>query len=336
VVENGWVGPQFRLAAANDNMDQVKVQGWLQYEVAEELFNLAGMNLAEMSEEAAKGSVEPTPMGLMASVNIRNTIVRAESYNVGAILPGSARADELFIYMAHWDHLGTAPHQEGQEGDFIYNGALDNASGTAGMIEIAEVFTSLPTAPQRSVGFLAVTAEESGLLGSKAFVADPPFPMHKTAGGVNMDGLNFLGRMSDIVVKGYGSSEMENILAEVALPHGRTLTPESTPEKGSYYRSDHFNFARQGVPILYAGGGTVDRTHGSEYVAQRNAEYIAKHYHDPSDEIRDDWDLDAAIEDLVLYYEVGKRVADSDDWPQWYEGNEFRAIREASLAEAGE
>jgi Zn-dependent M28 family amino/carboxypeptidase len=331
VVENGWVGPQFRLAAPNNHMDQVKVQGWLQYEVAEELFTLAGMDLAALSEAAATAPVKPVPMSLMASVNVRNTIVRAESYNVGAVLPGSKRADELFIYMAHWDHLGTAPHGEGQEGDFIYNGALDNASGTAGMLEIAEVFTSLPTAPQRSVGFLAVTAEESGLLGSKAFVADPPFAMHKTVAGVNMDGLNFLGKMSDIVVRGFGSSEMEDILAKIALPHGRTLTPEATPEKGSYYRSDHFNFAKQGVPILYAGGGTVDRTHGADYVKQRKAEYIAKHYHDPSDEVRGDWDVEAAIEDLVLYYEVGKQVADSDDWPEWYEGNEFRAIREASL-----
>ncbi len=293
---------------------------------------MAGLSLEGMTEDAAKGPVKPSPTGLLASVNIHNTIKYAESYNVGAIIPGSARADELFIYMAHWDHLGTGAHEEGQEGDFIFNGAEDNASGTSGMLEIAEAFASLPTAPQRSVGFVAVTAEESGLLGSKAYVADPPFAMNKTVAGINMDVLNFRGKMNDVVVMGYGSSEMEKILAEVALPFGRTLTPEPTPEKGFYYRSDHFNFAKRGVPILYARGGTADRAHGSEYVAQRNAEYIKNRYHSPLDEIRDDWDVDAAIEDLVLFYQIGKRVADSEDWPQWFEGNEFRAIREASLS----
>ncbi len=332
VVKSSWEGPQFHLATENNNMDQLKVQGWLQYEVADELFRMAGMSLEGMSEDAAKGPVKPSPTGLLASVNIRNTIKHAESYNVGALIPGSARADELFIYMAHWDHLGTAAHDEGQEGDFIFNGAEDNASGTSGILEIAEAFASLPVAPQRSVGFLAVTAEESGLLGSKAYVADPPFAMNKTVAGINMDVLNFRGKMNDVVVMGYGSSEMENILAEIALPFGRTLTPEPTPEKGFYYRSDHFNFAKRGVPILYARGGTADRDHGSEYVARRNAEYARDRYHSPADEIRDDWDVDAALEDLVLFYLIGKRVADSEVWPQWFEGNEFRAIRETSLA----
>lgn len=336
VVRSSWEGPQFHLATENNNMDQLKVQGWLQYGVADELFNMAGLNLEDMSKDAARGPVKPRPMGLLASVDIRNTIKHAESYNVGAVIPGSARPDELFIYMAHWDHLGTAAHGEGQEGDFIYNGAEDNASGTSGMLEIAEAFASLPVAPQRSVGFVAVTAEESGLLGSKAYVANPPFAMNKTVAGINMDVLNFRGKMNDVVVMGYGSSEMEKILAEVALPFGRTLTPEPTPEKGFYYRSDHFNFAKRGVPILYARGGTADRTHGSEYIAQRNAEYVRDRYHSPADEIHDDWDVDAAIEDLVLFYQVGKRVADSEIWPQWFEGNEFRAIREASLAESGD
>lgn len=335
VIEDGGKGPQFHLARENDNMDQVKVQGWLQYETAKDIFDIAGMDLDALTAEAAQASVKPYSMGLSASVNISNTIQRAESYNVGAILPGSTRPEELFIYMAHWDHLGTSPHEKGQEGDFIFNGAEDNASGTAGMLEIAQAFAALPSAPQRSVGFLAVTAEESGLLGSKAYAAKPAYPMNKTVGGINMDVLNFRGKMNDVVVIGHGGSEMETVLAEEARKFGRTITPESTPEKGFYYRSDHFNFAKKGVPILYAKGGTVDRDHGAAYVTERNADYIKNRYHSPADEIREDWDLDAAVEDLVLFFNIGHRLANSTEWPQWFEGNEFRVIRDASLAGSG-
>ena len=332
VVEDSWNGPQFHLATDNNNMDRLKVEGWLQYEVATELLKLAGKNLQVLSEAAARGSVKPVVTGLLANVNIHNTIKRAESFNVGAILPGSVRADELFIYMAHWDHLGTTPHTEGQEGDFIFNGAEDNASGTGGLLEIAQAFAALPTPPQRSVGFLSVTGEESGLLGSQAYAVKPAFPMNKTVGGINMDRLNFRGKMNDVVVIGHGGSEMETILAEEARPFGRTVTPEATPEKGFYYRSDHFNFAKKGVPILYARGGTADRTHGAEYVRLRNADFVENRYHSPADEVSEDWDLDAAVEDLVLFYKIGKRLANSNEWPQWFAGNEFRAIREASLS----
>ena len=331
VIEDGRQGPQFHLASDNNNMHRVKVEGWLQHPVAEEILALAGHNLAELETQAAKASITPVPLGLHANVSIRNSIEFAESYNVGAVRPGAKAADELFIYMAHWDHLGTTAHEEGEEGDFIYNGAEDNASGTAGLLEVAEAWANTPQAPQRTVGFLAVTAEESGLLGSKAYVTKPAFPMNKTVGGINMDVLNFRGKMSDIVVVGYGGSEMEDILADVARESGRTLTPEATPEKGSYYRSDHFNFAKNGVPILYAKGGTTDREHGAEYVKQRNAEYVAERYHAPGDEIREDWDLEAALEDLQLYYRIGHHIAFADVWSQWYEGNEFRAIREASM-----
>ena len=336
VVEDGWKGPQFHLAAENDNMNQVKVQGWLQYETAKDIFDIAGLDLDAMSVDAAKASVKPYSLGLSANVNISNTIQRAESYNVGAILHGSDQADELFIYMAHWDHLGTTAHEKGQEGDFIFNGAEDNASGTGGMLEIAQAFAALPSPPRRSVGFLAVTAEESGLLGSQAYATKPAWPMNKTVGGINMDRLNFRGKMNDVVVIGHGGSEMEKILAEEALKYGRTVTPESTPEKGYYYRSDHFNFAKKGVPILYARGGTVERNHGADYITERNADYVKNRYHSPADEVNDNWDVDAAVEDLVLFFNIGNRLANSTEWPQWYEGNEFRAIREASLMTNGE
>ena len=331
VIEDGRQGPQFHLAADNNNMHRVKVEGWLQYPVAEAILARGGQDLKALEAQAMKGSITPIALGLNASVSIENTITFAESYNVGAVRTGTEAADELFIYMAHWDHLGTTAHEDGEEGDFIYNGAEDNASGTAGLLEVAEAWANTPDAPRRTVGFLAVTAEESGLLGSKAYVTKPAYPMNKTVSGINMDGLNFRGKMSDIVVVGYGGSEMEDVLAGVARESGRTLTPEATPEKGSYYRSDHFNFAKNGVPILYAGGGTTDREHGADYIKQRNAEYVAERYHAPGDEIQEDWDLDAAIEDLQLYFRIGHQVANGDGWPEWYEGNEFRAIREASL-----
>jgi Zn-dependent M28 family amino/carboxypeptidase len=331
VIEDGRQGPQFDLARDNGNMNRVRVEGWLQHDVAEEILAGAGLDLAELERQAAQGSVSPVPLGLTASVTIRNRIRHAESFNVGALRRGAARPEELFIYTAHWDHMGTAPHAEGAEGDFIYNGAEDNASGTSGMLEIAEAWAALETTPARSVGFLAVTAEESGLLGSRAYTESPAFPMSKTVAGINMDRLNFRGKMSDVVVIGHGASQIEDILAEVALETGRTVTPEATPEKGYYYRSDHFNFAKKGVPFLYARGGTVEREHGAEYVTQRNADYVANRYHSPADEIQEDWDVEAAVEDLHLFFEIGRKVANNDAWPQWYEGNEFRAIREASL-----
>ena len=238
VVEGSWTGPQFHMAAANDNMDRLKVEGWLQYETAKEIFELAAMDIDFYIAEASEAAAKPYSMGISATVSINNKIERAESFNVGAVLPGSESADELFIYMAHWDHLGTEAHEDGEEGDFIFNGAEDNASGTAGLLEIAEAFSSASPTPKRSVGFLAVTAEESGLLGSKAYAADPAYPLDKTVGGINMDRLNFAGKVSDVVVVGYGGSEMETILAAEALKVGRTVTPESTPERGYYYHTE--------------------------------------------------------------------------------------------------
>jgi len=334
VVRDSWSGPQFHLAAKDRNMGGLKLEGWIQHEVAEEIFTRAGLNLDAMTAAAAKGPVTPAPLGLKASAPLHNKLQYAESYNVGAVLPGSERPRELFIYMAHWDHLGTEAHDPGQEGDFIFNGAEDNASGVAGLLELAKAFASLPEHPARTVGFLSVTAEESGLLGSKAYVADPAWPMNETVAGINMDRLNFRGTMSDVMVIGYGASQMEDILADAARPYGRTITPEATPEKGYYYRSDHFNFAKRGVPILYARGGTVDRVHGADYVSKRDAEYVANRYHSPRDEIQPDWVVGGAVEDLQLFFDIGLRLANDDEWPEWYKGNEFRAIREASMAKA--
>jgi Zn-dependent M28 family amino/carboxypeptidase len=330
VIEDGRAGAQFDLARDNGNMDRIKVEGWMTHSAAERVLAAAGQDLAVLEAQAAAAPVTPIPLGLTASVTIRNTFEYAESFNVGAIRRGAERPDEVFLYTAHWDHMGTKPHVEGEEGDFIYNGAEDNASGTSGMLEIAEAWAAAEP-PRRTVGFLAVTAEESGLLGSKAYAEKPAFPMRRTVGGLNMDRLNFRGKMSDFVVIGHGGSELEDVLAGVALRSGRTITPEATPEKGFYYRSDHFNFAKKGVPFLYARGGTSDREHGVEYVTQRNADFVANRYHSPADEIQDDWDVEAAVEDLHIFFQVGAEVANSNAWPEWYAGNEFRAIREASM-----
>ncbi|WP_224784648.1 M28 family metallopeptidase [Marinihelvus fidelis] len=333
VVEGSWTGPQFHLASADGNAGNLALEGWVRHEVAQEIFTAAGKDLAAMTAAAAESSVTLEPLGVTATAPIRNTLEHAESFNIGAVIPGAERPDEMFIYMGHWDHLGVMPHEDGAEGDFIYNGAEDNASGTAALIEVARAFKALPTAPERTVGFLAVTAEESGLLGSKAYAANPAWPMNKTVAGINMDVLNFAGLVNDIEVVGFGGSEMEDILATEAKHYGRTLTPEATPEAGYYYRSDHFNFAKKGVPILYAKGGTVARDGDSQAIADYKAAYRAERYHGVADEIIDDWDIDAAVEDMRLFFRIGLNVADSDQWPAWNEGNEFKAIRDASLAE---
>ena len=332
VVRSSWVGPQFHLSQPEAGAaEPVLVEGWMQHHVAEEMLRLAGHDLRELEARAASGAMHQVT-DIEVSVQFANTLVHDRSWNIGALIPGAVHADELFVYMAHWDHLGTvAPvDPSSSDEDIIYNGAVDNASGTAALLELARAFTS-GEAPQRSVGFLAVTAEESGLLGSAAYARDPAFPMNKTVAGINMDGLNVIGPMNDIIVVGHNSSELEDWLKKAAAQQGRVPVPEDEPEKGYYYRSDHFSFAKRGVPVLYAEGGSEHRELGSDYVRQKKAEYIEKHYHKPSDEIRGDWDMRGAMEDLEIYHTIGQGIANSRDWPKWYPGNEFKAIREQSM-----
>jgi Zn-dependent M28 family amino/carboxypeptidase len=335
VVKNSWSGPQFYLATPNDNLDRAAVEGWVTREVAEQLLSRAGQDLAALEQAASTSSVEPLPLGLTLSVELNNTIERAESFNVGALLPGTEAADEAFVYMAHWDHLGIVRQEDdAPDADVIYNGALDNASGTAGLLELAQAWSARLEKPRRSVAFVSVTAEESGLLGSQAYAANPAFPVNKTAGALNMDGLNIYGPTSDVVVVGYGASELEDTLKALAAEQNRTVAPEAHPERGSFYRSDHFNIAKKGVPVLYAKNGMLHVELGPDYIDSRMSDFIANHYHKPSDELTDDWDLRGAVEDLHLYFWIGETIADGDDWPEWYPGNEFRAIREASMNEA--
>ena len=256
---------------------------------------------------------------------------RSESFNVAGKIAGQERPDEAFIYTAHWDHLGVKPSAEGD--DKIYNGAQDNATGVAGLFEIAEAFLALPNPPQRSVIFLAVTAEESGLLGSQQYAEDPAVAMNKTVGGINMDSIAAAGATDDIVVVGYGNSQMDDYLKEAAATQGRHLVQEPTPEKGFFYRSDHFNLAKKGVPMLYAKAGIMVRDQPEGYGEQQSARYIAERYHKPGDEIHAEWDSGGILQDLDVHFKIGAAISDSNDWPQWSQGNEFEAIREASMAE---
>jgi len=329
VVRNSWTGPQFHLARPDDNMNRVPIESWIQKDVAEELVEAAGYDLDSLMEKALSPEFKAIDLGSTMSATVQNTIIRSQSFNAGAILPGSERPEELFIYTAHWDHIGTDPAIE-EGGDGIYNGAVDNASGIAALLELARSFTSLPRAPQRSVGFLATTAEESNLLGSAQYAENPALPMRQTVAGINMDSMHVWGPTRDVVVVGYGSSELEDILRKKAAQQGREVKPELHPERGGYYRSDHFNFAKKGVPMLYAEAGSDHAELGPGYIESKSDEYLKLRYHSPLDEVQGDWDLRGLAQDIELWFNIGLEVADGDAWPNWYEGNEFRAIRDAS------
>jgi Zn-dependent M28 family amino/carboxypeptidase len=333
VVRNSWSGPQFHLHRDNDNMDHVSIESWIRRSIAEEVVAAAGLDLAALEQQALSPEFKAVTLGSTMDASVQNRVVRNLSYNIGALQSGSVRPDELFIYTAHWDHIGTDDSVAAGE-DGIYNGAVDNATGIAALLELARSFAALPRAPERSVAFLAVTAEESGLLGSAYYASHPPLPMRNTVGGINMDAMHVYGPTRDVVVVGYGSSELEDVLREKAAAQERVVEPEEHPERGGYYRSDHFNFARQGVPMLYAESGSDHRELGPAYVEAKSREYLEQRYHTALDEVAPDWDLRGLEQDIELYFAIGLEVADSDAWPQWYEGNEFRAMREESLSAA--
>ncbi|MCH8057216.1 MAG: M28 family peptidase [Proteobacteria bacterium] len=330
VVRNSGTGPQFHLHRENDNMDRMPIEAWIQKNIAEELVAAAGLDLATLEQEALSPQFKAIELGSTMDASVQNSIIRNHSYNVGALLPGSKRPGEVFIYMAHWDHLGT-DHSVPEGEDGIYNGAVDNATGVAALLELAYSFSALPRALERSVAFLAVTAEESGLLGSAHYANDPAIPMNNTIGGINMDSMNVYGPTNDVIVVGYGSSELEDVLRNKAAAQDRMVKPEEHPEHGKYYRSDHFNFAKKGVPMLYAKSGSDHRELGTDYIEAKKAEYLKNRYHAVRDEIDDDWDLRGLVLDIEMYFAIGLELADGDDWPQWYQGNEFRSIREHSL-----
>jgi Zn-dependent M28 family amino/carboxypeptidase len=325
-VNNSWTGPQFDRVLPDKGEGLAAVEGWITRDSAETLFDKAGLNLDEMYEKARQRGFKAVPMGLNASAALVNETELVNSRNVAAILRGSEAPDEIFIYMAHWDHLGTDPKLEG---DNIYNGALDNASGTAALLELARAYSTLPQAPRRSVLFLSVTAEEQGLLGSLYYAANPLFPLANTVGGLNMDGMNNVGSTRDITVVGLGMSDLDDYLAAAAAAQERVVEGDREAEKGYYYRSDHFELAKEGVPMLFPAGGYDDREKGLAYGMQKAEEYTADHYHRVSDEYDLSWNVSGALEDMKMYFKTGLDIANSEDWPNWKEGTEFKAARDA-------
>lgn len=329
VVQNGWTGPQFHLIAADNNLSRCAIEGWVQREVAERILAEAGYKLDDLKRAALQRGFKPVPLGLKANLALQNKIERVTSHNIIALWPGSKRADEYLIFMAHWDHFGLNPELKG---DQIFNGALDNASGTAGLIELARAFTSLKKKPWRSIVFLSVTGEEQGLLGSEYYAANPIFPPEKTVAVINMDALNIYGPMKDITVIGYGLSELDKYIEEAAQAQGRKVNPDPTPEKGSYFRSDHFPFAKKGIPAIYPSGGVDHAIHGREWTLAQKEKYIAEKYHQPSDEFDPNWDLSGAIDDLRLLFNMALKLSREASFPNWHEGTPYKAKRDADLA----
>jgi len=327
VVKNSWSGAQFDLRTADDPEPRLPAQGWITGDVARQLFADAGLELDAQYRAANQRGFKPAQLNATLSFELNSSIVEKSSRNVIGVLPGSDLAGQAVVYMAHWDHLGK---HEG-EGDTIYNGAVDNATGVAGIIEIAEAFAHADSKPRRSLVFIAVTLEESGLLGSKYYVANPTFEMAKIAGVINLDAMGVGGKSRDLVVTGLGNSELEDILAPIAGQQGRVLVEESNPAGGYYFRSDHFNFVKAGVPSLYAKGGIDLLEGGIEAGKSAAAEYTAR-YHQPSDEVHAGWKVDGLVQDLEALYAVGRVLADDEIWPNWYAGNPFKATRDASRA----
>ena len=327
VVVNSWGGPQLDKESVDGNARRAAIEGWITGSSAEKLFALAGQDLAALKRAATQRGFKPVPLDARASVAVKNAIRRSNSSNVVGIKRGSKRPDEYVIYMAHWDHLGRSL---ALVGDTIFNGAVDNASGVSALITMAEQFSRARPAPERSIVFLAVTAEEAGLLGSAYYADNPLYPLARTAAVINMDALPPGGPTREVSVIGFGSSQLENYLRSAARGQDRIIKPEPTPEKGFYYRSDHFNFAKKGVPALYIKLGIDDRVHGAAWGQAQLDDFTAKRYHKPGDEYDPQMDFSGSLQDLALLYEIGERISKEKSWPNWYPGNEFRTARDRS------
>ena len=320
VVANSWSGPQYGLVSADKGASRVAVEGWLTLDAAKKVFADAGLDFDQEKANAMQGPYNKA-MDIKASVTVNNTFKKSESNNVIATLPGAEFPDEHIIYTAHWDHLGK---DESKEGDQIYNGAHDNATGTAAILAMAKAYSELTPAPKRSVSFLVVTAEEQGLLGSKYYASNPVIPIENTVANINMDAMNVLGKTKNVAVVGMGKSEMEDYLEAAAAKQGRTLTQEDRPEAGYYYRSDHFSFAKQGVPALYAEGGNEPADEETAKYRKRMNVIVTGCYHQVCDQYRDDWDLSGIVQDTQMLFDVGVGVANAEAWPKWNEASEFQ------------
>jgi len=329
VVESSWTGPQFFAQSADKGASQTQANGWIQKEAAEKLLASAGQDLTALSAAARRKGFKPVPLGVKASVSFANAIQTMESNNIIGILPGAKRPDEYVLYTAHWDHLGRC--KPADDGDDICNGAVDNATGTAALVALAEAF-SKAGAPDRSIVFLAVTGEESGLLGSAYYGENPVYPLAQTAGGINMDAFLMAGPARNVTVVGKGKSQLDDFLNAALKSVDRVAQPDAMPQNGYYYRSDHFSLAKQGVPMLYIDGGD-DLVNGGKQAGEAAAQdYTVNRYHGPKDEYNPNWDWSGVIADLSLYYRIGRSLAMSQAWPNWMDGDEFRAIRDKSRA----
>ena len=329
-VVQGFLGERFDLITADRNMGRSDIEGWLSLDATKRLLKLAGQDFDALKKQALSRDFKPVPLGLKASLAIRNAQRKVGSRNVLAKLEGSdpQLRNEYVVYTSHWDHLGVG---DPVDGDKIYNGALDNASGVATLLEMARALTQVKPAPKRSLLFVMVTAEEQGLLGSQYYAENPLYPLDRTLANINIDGVNQWGRTKDVTVIGMGASDLDDYVRDAATEQGRTLRPDPEPEKGFYYRSDHFHFAKQGVPALYTDTGVEYVGQEPEYGRKKRDEYTERDYHAPSDEVKPDWDLSGTVEDAQLLIAVGYRVANADKFPEWKPGNEFRAKREAML-----
>ena len=327
VVQSSWTGPQYEMDDVRDHMDQSKVIGWLTNDAARRLFANAGRDLDTLSSAAKQPGFKAVPLGMKAGIGLSNRIRRQASNNVVGILKGRTRPDEYVLYTAHWDHLGRC--DAAADGDDICNGAIDNGTGVGALVALAEAHVKTGPAA-RSIVFLAVTAEESGLLGSKYYAEHPIYPLAKTVGGVNMDALNMAGPTRDIAIIGAGKSQLDEHVKRAVAAQGRVVAPEPNPERGSYFRSDHFSLARGGVPMASFAAGDDLLKGGRAAGAAARADYIAHRYHGPKDEYDPSWDWTGVIQDIGLFYAVGRELAEGGDWPDWSPTAEFRAIRDKS------
>ena len=328
-MSSSWSGAQADLVRNDEGEGRVAIEGWLHLDFAQSLFDINGLGYQSLKAAAAQPGFKAVELpNTELSGKVVQSITKGTSNNVAGIVEGSLNPDEFVLLTAHWDHIGVKPG----EGDTIYNGAVDNATGTAAVLEIAEKLAN--DRPERSALVLAVTLEESGLLGSAYYAENPLVPLKKTIAGINIDAMLPSGPSKDMVIIGYGASELEDHLKEVLVKQDRVIIPDAKPEAGFFYRSDHISLAKKGVPMLYADGG-IDLVEGGPAAGIEFAgDYTVNRYHAPSDEYSEDWDLSGMVMDVTALYEVALGVMNSDEMVEWYDGNEFKAIREASLAEA--
>ena len=329
VVQNSWSGPQFYLEGNDISKSDLQFKAWVTTEAAKSIFESAGLDYNQLTLAATKRGFKSVDMNLKASVQFKNKAEHTKSNNVAAVWPGTDRSEEYIIYTAHWDHFGV---NSAFKEDSIFNGAVDNATGTAALIEIARAFTRLPEKQNRSILFLSVTCEEQGLLGSEFYVQHPLFPLAKTVGVINMDALNIFGKTKDMTIVGFGNSQLDNYAVAVLKKYGRYASPDPAPEKGGYFRSDHFSFAKAGVPSLYLSDGVDNVEHGKEWGLARSEKWIMENYHKPSDNYEPDkWNFDGMIEDIRVYFEVGYDLSTSKEFPEWNPGFPFKPLRDKMM-----